>query len=241
MLLLLLSHFSFCAIQFAADFNFRMLNRTDWSGSKSTFDGYSGFAVVLDPSTNLSSFFEKPRTRPEVLVLPLQLVSKTNIETIESLYTPPSYLQGIVVLGDDNASGSFDVPFPNADQSYYEPNDYEWNTIADGLSVSKTAVPIVYPPAAVKKSILEHIETYGSRTGFYLRIFMQARANDKQCLKDGTCMFLGGTSLFGSFNASYEGPAVWAISGMDVNGLFPYGTTGADQSISGFVAHVLAL
>jgi hypothetical protein len=73
---------SHSAVQFAADFNFRILNRTGWSGSKTTFDGCSSFAVLLDLSTDLDSFFANPRTRPEVLIIPLPLITKANVERI---------------------------------------------------------------------------------------------------------------------------------------------------------------
>jgi hypothetical protein len=131
--MLLFATLSFSAVQFAADFNFRILDRNGWVGSKTRFAGYSGFAVVLESTTNLDSFFADTRTRPEVIVLPLQLLTKANIDKIQFLYTPKSYLQGIVILGDDNVSVSYDVPFPNADQSYYPPNGYQWNPTGDSL------------------------------------------------------------------------------------------------------------
>jgi hypothetical protein len=39
---------------------------------------------------------------------------------------------------------------------------------------------------------------YGSRSGFYLRIFMEARKDDAQCLKDETCIFIGGRPCSGA-------------------------------------------
>jgi hypothetical protein len=232
---------SFSAKQFAADFNFRILNQDGWTGPKASFEGYTGFAVLIPPGTRIETFFAKKRTRPEVIVLPLSLVTNDSIEKLQSFYYPKPYLQGIVVLGDDTSPHSYDVPFPNADQSYYPPNGYRWNRVGDSLSVAQTDVPLIYPPEAVKKLLLEHIATHGPHAGIYIRLFMEARKNDVQCLKDATCMFIGGVSLFGSFDGGFDGPAVWAVSSMDSNGLFPYGATGADAAIAGFVAHLLAL
>jgi hypothetical protein len=62
------------AVSFGADFNFRVLVRDGLPGSKATFDGYSGFAVILNAPRNLDEFFPETRTRPEVLVVSLQLV-----------------------------------------------------------------------------------------------------------------------------------------------------------------------
>jgi len=74
-----------------------------------------------------------------------------------------------------------------------------------------------------------------------MRVFMQSRGTDEECMKAQKCRIIGGLSLFGGFQADLTGPAVWAITSMDAYGLFPEGAVGADYSISGFVALVAAL
>jgi nicastrin len=229
------------SLQIPADFNFRIIHSTGWFGPKTKFDGYSGFMVRIGQSTDLDPFLAKKRPHPEVLVLPLNLVTAETIGKIEKLYHPHPFLQGIIALPADNSTHPYDVPFPNADQSCYDPAGYQWNLRGDSLAQAVTAVPIVYPPGAVAAQVKEHIARQGSRAGAYMRIFNTARGTDADCVASDQCQPIGGLSMFGSFDEKYGGPAVWAISSFDTTGLFPYGSTGADASVSGFVAQLAAL
>ena len=229
------------AAQFAADFVFRMHDSKGWVGTKTKFDGYSGYIVQLDKNTNLDTFFAEKRERPEVIVMPLDLLTDANVKKIQSLYRPKLYLQGIVVTYSD-ANNCLDVPFPNADQACYDPAGISWNGDKCDAMISQVYdVPIVYPPESEVKRLEEHIRTYGGKSGIYMRVFMQSRGTDERCLKDDMCQPVGGLSMYGGFEQDMKTPAVWAITSFDTYGIFPYGTVGADYSISGFVAQLAAL
>jgi hypothetical protein len=107
-----------------------------------------------------------------------------------------SCLPGIVVLSDTCSSPSYDVPFPNANQSYYHPHGCPWNLAGDSLPVATPDVPLVYPPES-ETTISNHIEKYDRRACFYLRIFTEGRSDDARCLEDATYMFIGGVGDIG--------------------------------------------
>lgn len=227
--------------QFPADFLFRMHDHDGWFGPKTLFDGYSGHLLRIPDDVNLENFFSKPRSRPEVLVIPMALLTVTDLDKIISLYKPRPYLQGFIVIPNDTLVISPDVPFPNKQYSSYQPpEDFKWNPVATSMVTQKYEFPIVYPPQSEVKNLIEHMKYYGSKAGVYLRIYMLSRGNSKRCLKDESCQFLGGLTLYGSFGKDYgsvneKQKAVWAIASYDSYGLFPYAHVGADYSISGFI------
>lgn len=232
--------------QFPADFLFRMHDHNGWFGPKTLFDGYSGHLIRLPEDANLDKFFSKKRSRPEVIVIPMSLLTTANLDKIVSLYKPRPYLQGFIVLPNSSIVVSPDVPFPNKQYSSYQPpDDFNWNPTATSMVTKKYEFPIVFPPQSEADNLVEHMKYYGSKAGVYLRIYMLSRGNSKKCLKDESCQFLGGLTLYGSFGQNYEATndkkAVWAIANYDSYGLFPYAHVGADYSISGFIALLGAL
>ena len=229
------------AEQFAADFVFRMHNSKGWTGTKTKFDGHSGYVVELSPDTNIDTFFAAKRERPEVIVMPLSLLTDANVKKIQNLYRPKLYLQGIVVMNSE-ASNCLDVVFPNADQACYNATGIKWNSDKCDAMISQVYdVPIVFPPQSQLLKLKDHLKKYGEKAGIYMRVFMQSRGTDEKCLKDDMCQPVGGLSMFGGFEYDLNKPAVWAITSFDAYGIFPYGTVGADYSISGFVAQYAAL
>lgn len=231
---------SICS-QFPADFLFRMHDHDGWFGPKTKFDGYSGHLLRLPEDAKLEDFFAKKRPHPEVIIIPMSMVTVANIDKIISLYKPRPYLQGFIVLPNESVVISPDVPFPNKKYSSYQPpEDFNWNPTATSMVIKKYEFPIVYPPQSEANNLLEHMKYYGSKAGVYLRIYMLSRGNSKKCLKDDSCQFLGGLSLYGSFGKDYtstnDKKAVWAIANYDTYGLFPYAHVGADYTISGFIA-----
>lgn len=232
--------------QFPADFLFRMHDHTGWFGPKTLFDGYSGHLLRLYENISIENFFSEKRPRPEVLVIPMSFLKVATIDKIISLYKPRPYLQGFIVIPDDSYDVSADVPFPNKKYSSYQPPEgFNWNPTATSMITQRYEFPIVYPPQAEVKNLLSHMKYYGSKAGAYLRIYMLSRGNSKKCLKDESCQFLGGLSLYGSFGKDYYSTnsqkSVWAIANYDSYGLFPYAHVGADYSISGFVTLLAAL
>lgn len=236
--------FLFCAAlgykQFGADFNFRIHNRDGWVGPKTKFEGHSGFVLRINNFDELQAALKSIRKQPEVIVIPLGMLTKQNIDYISKNYQPKQYLQAIMVLHDDNADISPDAHSPNHQYSFYE-NQIEWNKYGDQLMYQKTDVPIIYPTTEESVDFEKFYEQNKKTAGLYVRLFMISRSNSQQCLKDATCKPIGGLSMYGSFTPEASEPGVWAITNFDAFGEFPYGQVGADYSISGYVTLLAAL
>ncbi|KAH0793894.1 nicastrin [Histomonas meleagridis] len=243
-MLTILFSFSLSSTQFAADFVFRTHHRDGWNGTNTKYDGHSGIALLLTDSivSDLDKFFQKNRKEPEIVVVPLQYATSSILNKIQTIYKPKPFLQGFVILANDDADISPGVPFPNKAYSCYQTNDtFQWNPKADSLQNQKFDVPVIYPSHSTTEQIYEHIRQNGEKAGFYLNNFMISKGNDVSCLSEGNCKPIGGISMYGSFTNNYNSSSIWAITSFDTYGLIPYGSTGSDYSISGFVTLLAAI
>jgi len=235
----------FAHIQIPADINFRINTRDGWIGPKTKFEGTSGYAVIANSTTVLSTILEAKRKVPEVICIPISMVKKDVLTSIQEKYHPKQFLQAVFVYPDNNSVTSSAPRFPNKNQSCYQ-SDYEWNPYGNGEELFKYDFPMFYPPKAYGTYLINKIIADGSKAGFFVQVHMYSRGSIENCLEEGLkfgrqCDIIGGLSLIGSFNENLTGKSVWAITNFDSFGIFPYGQIGADYSISGYVTLLSAL
>ncbi|EOA23584.1 hypothetical protein CARUB_v10016780mg [Capsella rubella] len=145
-----------------------------------------------------------------------------------------------------------DKKFPQAQFSPYENVDYKWNSAASSIMwknynfpvylLSESGISAVQEILSKKK--MKH-ETYTTDVAEFNMVMETTKAgthNSEACLQEGTCLPLGGYSVWSSLppisvsSSNKRKPIVLTVASMDSASFFRDKSFGADSPISGLVA-----
>uniref|UniRef100_A0A1J3CN74 Nicastrin n=1 Tax=Noccaea caerulescens TaxID=107243 RepID=A0A1J3CN74_NOCCA len=145
-----------------------------------------------------------------------------------------------------------DKTFPQAQFSPYENVDYKWNPAASSIMwkaynfpvylLSESGISAVQEFLSKKK--MKH-KTYTSDVAEFNMVMETTKAgthNSEACLQEGTCLPLGGYSVWSSLppinvsSSNNRKPIVLTVASMDSASFFRDKSFGADSPISGLVA-----
>ncbi|CAD5325620.1 unnamed protein product [Arabidopsis thaliana] len=145
-----------------------------------------------------------------------------------------------------------DKRFPQAQFSPYENVEYKWNSAASSIMwrnynfpvylLSESGISAVHEILSKKK--MKH-GTYTSDVAEFNMVMETTKAgthNSEACLQEGTCLPLGGYSVWSSLppisvsSSNNRKPVVLTVASMDTASFFRDKSFGADSPISGLVA-----
>ncbi|KAF2565568.1 hypothetical protein F2Q68_00026486 [Brassica cretica] len=145
-----------------------------------------------------------------------------------------------------------DKMFPQAEFSPYKNVEYKWNPMASSIMWKAYNFPVYLLSesgiTAVQKFLskkdMKH-KTYTSDVAEFNMVMETTKAgthNSKACLQEGTCLPLGGYSVWSSLppinvsSSNNRKPIVLTVASMDSASFFRDKSFGADSPISGLVA-----
>ncbi|KAJ0245631.1 Nicastrin [Hirschfeldia incana] len=156
-----------------------------------------------------------------------------------------SFLQKLKGLSPDNM-------FPQAEFSPYKNVEYKWNPMASSIMwkpynfpvylLSESGVSAVHE--LLSKKDMKH-KTYTSDVAEFNMVMETTKAgthNSEACLQEGTCLPLGGYSVWSSLppinvsSSNSRKPILLTVASMDSASFFRDRSFGADSPISGLVA-----
>ncbi|XP_010426885.1 PREDICTED: nicastrin [Camelina sativa] len=145
-----------------------------------------------------------------------------------------------------------DKKFPQAQFSPYENVDYKWNSAASSIMWKKYNFPVYLLSESGISAVQEILSkkkmkhgTYTSDVAEFNMVMETTKAgthNSEACLQEGTCLPLGGYSVWSSLlpispsSSNNRKPIVLTVASMDSASLFRDKSFGADSPISGLVA-----
>lgn len=199
--------------------------------------------------------------QPLALLLPLH-----EMETVfNRILNEPGFAQQVAGLfieyGFENqthASGfSPDKTFPQVEFAPYKDKTYLWNPVGAGILQHSYNFP-VFMLSKESTAVLQEVAKLNKQQNFKypvnmaeFDIVMQTAKSgthtSESCLKEGTCLPLGGYSVWSSLppiNVSSslpEKPIIMAVAAMDSASFFRDKTLGADSPLSGMIALLAAV
>ncbi|XP_047313488.1 nicastrin [Impatiens glandulifera] len=147
--------------------------------------------------------------------------------------------------------------FPQAEFSPYQSTKHQWNP--NGLDILRNAYnfPVFLLSENSTVTLLESATKNEARKNAYTKDFAEFNLvmqttksgthDSESCLKEGTCLPLGGYSVLSAFPALNSStkkqpkPIILAVASMDSSSLFRDKNFGADSSISGLIALLAAI
>ncbi|PIN06941.1 Transmembrane glycoprotein nicastrin [Handroanthus impetiginosus] len=155
-------------------------------------------------------------------------------------------------VSNDLKGFSPDVKFPQAEFAPYQSNNFEWNPSGSGIMwkaynfpvflLSQTSTSILQEAALRnvknKKSYIETVAEFD----LVMQTTKSGTHNSDSCLKEGSCLPLGGYSVWSALppiNISYSPkakPIVLTMTSMDSASFFRDKNLGAQSPISGLIA-----
>ncbi|CAN1122995.1 At3g52640/At3g52650 [Linum perenne] len=150
-----------------------------------------------------------------------------------------------------------DYKFPQAEFSPYQKTDYEWNPIGSGMMWNNYDFPIflltenstqIIKEIAVKNE--KNSKGYTSNMAEFDLVMQTTKYgthNSESCLQEGTCLPLGGYSVWSSLppinisSSNKVKPAILTVASMDAASFFRDKSLGAESPISGLIALLAAV
>ncbi|KAG7565434.1 Nicastrin [Arabidopsis suecica] len=145
-----------------------------------------------------------------------------------------------------------DKKFPQAQFSPYENVEYKWNSAASSIMWNNYNFPVYLLSESGISAVQEILSkkkmkhgTYTSDVAEFNMVMETTKAgthNSEACLQEGTCLPLGGYSVWSSIppisvsSSNNRKPIVLAVASMDSASFFRDKSFGADSPISGLVA-----
>ncbi|KAK2386400.1 Zn-dependent exopeptidases superfamily protein [Trifolium repens] len=149
-----------------------------------------------------------------------------------------------------------DQKFPQAEFAPYHNISYEWNPIGSGIMWKSYSFPVFLLTESGTKTLKEFVlksedkkKAYTSNVAEFDLVMqtMKSGTHDSEsCLKEGTCLPLGGYSVWSSLppiNISSRKPPkpiILTVASMDSSSFFRDISLGADSPISGLIALLAA-
>ncbi|XP_006403782.2 nicastrin isoform X2 [Eutrema salsugineum] len=168
-----------------------------------------------------------------------------------------SQIGGVLVESGSSFQQKFkglspDKMFPQAQFSPYENVEYKWNPAASSIMWKAYNFPvyllsesgILAVQQILSKKEMKH-KTYTSNVAEFNMVMETTKAgthNSEACLQEGTCLPLGGYSVWSSLppinvsSSNNRKPVVLTVASMDSASFFRDKSFGADSPISGMVA-----
>ncbi|CAH8268399.1 unnamed protein product [Arabidopsis lyrata] len=145
-----------------------------------------------------------------------------------------------------------DKKFPQAQFSPYENVEYKWNSAASSIMWKNYNFPVYLLSESGISAVQEILSkkkmkhgTYTSDVAEFNMVMETTKAgthNSEACLQEGTCLPLGGYSVWSSLppisvsSSNNRKPVVLTVASMDSASFFRDKSFGADSPISGLVA-----
>uniref|UniRef100_A0A0C9RQH0 Nicastrin n=1 Tax=Wollemia nobilis TaxID=56998 RepID=A0A0C9RQH0_9CONI len=219
-----------------------------------------GRVKVTAPLRRLENVREQ-LDHPSAVLLPLREFSNF-LNRIVNEPRLAQYVVGLLVEYESNieyeaAGFSPDKTFPLADFAPYKNKTYIWNPVGSGilhhnynfpifiLSQESTAV-LIKASASNKKWNFKYPVNV-AEFDLVMQTTKSGTHNSHSCLKEGSCLPLGGYSVWSSLppinvsSSSPKKPVILAIAAMDSMSFFRDKTLGADSPLSGMIALLAAV
>ena len=225
----------------------RILNATGAVGCATAAGGALAPLHILHDENAVAEFLSTPSPTGKVaLAIGGKLLTDT---TLDALRTHVA-LAGVAVLYDDAAPTDLHSPAPAAGSG----EAHEWNSGGTGLTLERFPFAIVALGASETESVLRHVANDGvSSTAAPLVDFrypMNGRDSAPQCLAAGTCLPVGGQSVWASLRPRTEGtdevvspsrPGVGLSAAIDASAFFHDQVPGGYAAIGSLVAVLAAV
>lgn len=234
------------SLSFPNEFNFRMPTTDGWMGPKTRWQGNNGYLVKITTAEELTNHIANKHYYSETLLLPTSLVTDEILTNLENNFKPIKYLRAIIMYPTGDANVSSAPRYPNQKYSYHK-EDYDWNPYGSGSDRKQHSFDIYQITSEeYLAAFLALMNAFPEESGVYINNRQYSRGNFKKSYttkKSGNPLAdpVSGVNIYGSFDANFTGPAVWAIASIDSFGLTPYNHVGADRSMSGFIGLLAAL
>ncbi|XP_042017949.1 nicastrin isoform X2 [Salvia splendens] len=145
-----------------------------------------------------------------------------------------------------------DVKFPQAEFAPYTSNNFQWNPAGSGIMwkdynfpvylLSETSTSIVQQAAIASENSKMSYTKVVSEFDLVMQTTKSGTHNSDSCLKEGTCLPLGGYSVWSALppinlsSSPKPKPIVLVITSMDSASFFRDKSLGAESPISGLIA-----
>ncbi|KAH6796470.1 Zn-dependent exopeptidases superfamily protein [Perilla frutescens var. hirtella] len=189
------------------------------------------------------------------------LVSVDEFESLLSRVSKDSdfarKVAGILVESENLVQNGFngfspDVKFPQAELAPYPSNNFQWNPTGSGIMwkaynfpvflLSETSTSIMQQAAIASENNKKSYTKVVTEFDLVMQTTKSGTHDSESCLKEGTCLPLGGYSVWSAlppitFSSSPEvKPIVLVITSMDSASFFRDKNLGAESPISGLIA-----
>ncbi|KAL1365396.1 hypothetical protein HN51_013432 [Arachis hypogaea] len=150
-----------------------------------------------------------------------------------------------------------DQKFPQAQFAPYHNFSYEWNPIGSGIMWKYYNFPVFLLTESATATIEEFVirnenkkRAYTSNVAEFDLVMQTTKSgthDSKSCLKEATCLPLGGYSVWSSLppinvsSSKQSKPIILAVASMDSASFFRDKSLGADSPISGLIALLAAV
>ncbi|KAG7036691.1 Nicastrin [Cucurbita argyrosperma subsp. argyrosperma] len=146
--------------------------------------------------------------------------------------------------------------FPQAKFAPYQKIDYEWNPIGSGVMWNQYNFPVflisessISPVQEAASKNVKDKKVYTSNVAEFDLVMQTTKAgtrNSMSCLKEETCLPLGGYSVWSSLppiniSSDKSKPIILTVASMDSASFFRDKSIGADSPISGLIALLAAV
>ncbi|XP_071696314.1 nicastrin isoform X2 [Rutidosis leptorrhynchoides] len=172
-----------------------------------------------------------------------------------------SHVAGVLVeSGTQNQThvtgSSPDNKFPQAEFAPYQNSKFKWNPTGSGIMWKPYDFPIFLLSESSTQTLQEFVvknankmEKYATEVTEFDLVMQTTKAgtrDSESCLKEGTCLPLGGYSVWSALqtngsDSSKEKPIVLAVSSMDSASFFRDKSPGAESPLSGFISLLAAV
>ncbi|XP_024531033.1 nicastrin [Selaginella moellendorffii] len=162
---------------------------------------------------------------------------------------------GALVEFADNANRSVnsnpDSKFPLAEFAPYSNKTYQWNPLGTDVLQKRYNFPVYLLSPESTRGLREIAAENEARNAKYplqvaeFDVVMQTTKSgthtSESCLKEGSCLPLGGYSILSSFSSITSKPTLLVLAAMDSISFFRDFTPGADSPLSGLISLLAAV
>ncbi|PRP82947.1 hypothetical protein PROFUN_06724 [Planoprotostelium fungivorum] len=227
----------------------RLANTTNLIGCTSSKNGDAGELWPIQSEADIDDFHNHKSRTAKIIVLSPSLL---NAKIINKLYSE-SKIAGFIVspTGNDTypTSLSLEEEHPNKKYGLYPNSTVVWNPKGNTLSYDQIHIPVYYIPYTdyVTEGVLEKAKSNAHTDGYpkwgaRLSSWMAASGPTSTCLRRTQCDPLGGKSTWSAIGGSIDQSKdiVLLVAHLDATALFHDKAIGADATVSGKVAAIVA-
>jgi nicastrin len=230
----------------------RLMSKDGVIGCQTSRGGASGALWPLDTQQDIEDWVKNPPSDKKVLLLQNSIFTKDNVAKLQKT----GKVAGVLVPSDTTApldGFSPADPYPNKRFGIHNDADWIWNPVGNSWDFNSYDFPIwslsgrMPFPDDSSRVIVNVTNENKRRKGEWpqyainMEAFMSAGTDSETCLRRGRCDPLGGKSIwsaFGPIDPNKE--IILAIAQIDSNAFFHDLAVGADSSMSGAIALLLA-